>query len=1149
MRVFSKKIALLISSIIFSTTMIGCSAGGNCNTNVNPNPTITPSPNPTVTPSPEPGTLSLSITAPTQYPATIPVTAYLTITNTSETNAQNLFYAIPEATNLTGAIITVQNGADQPCLNIESGQSCTFPVEIAAGSHPGSFKVTATSGAEENTNNITVSLLDSFKSLFTNTTTLELTANIGLTDLPTNIETGANGITFLYDKIISTNTNDGTIKIAITAVVRSNAGDNFNTINLTDSNGNLLNFTVLSNNSGTGKTNLATNNVVTFLLNIPNTGEDNYSFYGQTAYNGNIINNGTEKHTIGLAKKGQGILQTQPTLFTLNANSNIGNYESQIITYTNIGDSDLSNLDFKIPSSVTMSKNTCTNIVLKPQLTSSNNSTCYIELLLNTGIGTSGNGEIVVTSNGGVAVPTISNYTYIGKNAESGVSITSNTNFDFTSNNIEASESKIITLTNLGDTPESNFVFTFNPNEYFSITSGGEQPCTLNSNTVTNVLPSKMSCTFVLTYTNATPNTNGNVKLNTTYMYNGNQTATAESITLNYATTAKLGTSFYLAGRHGQVGSLAGSNDINSYNYTETLYPKWSKNAIAYTKNGKYIAIGNHGDISLSTDGINWTTQYNSFGMLNSVAVSPLNGQIVAVGSDGRIVTSKDNGETWLTANSGTDRYLQAIAISPSGNMMVIAVNYYDSNAGTEYLTSTDGIAWTNNGLIPSGDSNFCNSGQTCQASSVYALGNESFIIGGNQIGTGSGYVTYTRDNGATWATFASLNYDPYQTTITSFTQNNLGTLIGVGNFYGYTITIPATGNTAATVTTEFNTQDYKILNSITTLPNGSFVAVGNVGYTYKISADGKTWTNVTTGSQNNDLENNLYGVISAGDKIIAIGSASIALNSPNTELSSWTYGQIIAGNPNKLTGVIWNNSESLGIMVGEKATIMTSSDLKEWTNQTSPEPTTDWNSVANNGSNYVIVGSKGQIAHSTNGINWTSTTSGGVKTLNNVSANTNGTFLAVGNSGFNTISTDNGVTWSAKSPLSKTLLASYIKGSKWLITGNNGSIFLSTDNGTTWNSQTSGVSVMLNAITQTASGTFVVVGNQGTILTSDDGINWVTRNSGVSTILNAVTVSSNGVLLATATAGEYLMSFDNGITWNSANNNWDTTIFGLIAY
>ena len=145
-------------------SLAACSGSGSCPPGQTPN-----------------GQLSLAITAPNQYPAGVAVTAYLTMTNTSTVDATNLYYAVPGATNYTGSNnITIQNGAgNNPCVNIAAGKSCTFPAQISANSHPGSFTVTATpNGSSQNSVSKLVSAVGS--NLGLQAGSLELTANIGL---------------------------------------------------------------------------------------------------------------------------------------------------------------------------------------------------------------------------------------------------------------------------------------------------------------------------------------------------------------------------------------------------------------------------------------------------------------------------------------------------------------------------------------------------------------------------------------------------------------------------------------------------------------------------------------------------------------------------------------------------------------------------------------------------------------------------------------------------------------------------------------------------------------------------------------------------------------------------------------------------------
>lgn len=472
--------------------------------------------------------ISLQLTAPNQYPAGIPVTAYLTLTNTSQVNATNLYYTIPDNTNYTGTTITVANGALQPCLNIAAGQSCTFPVELTNNpvSHPGSFTVTATPNGGPSQS----SKFDTFKSMLglQSSNTLTLTANIGLIDVPDNTAIGANGITFLYTKTIPANPNGDTL-LSIVGVVGSDAGDDFNTINLTDVNGNLINFEVTSPNSGTNKTNLKYGDVVSFLLKIP-AGSSSYKFYSQTMKNGVLVNQGDVINPITLKSQSQGILIVQPTDFSLSADNN---YESQVITFTNIGNGDISNFVITPPPAplVVIANNCSSNL---GSISSGKNS-CTYTVKSNAVPGVSGFGNISATSDGG---PAVSNYTYSGKNPVSGISLisTDNPTLTFVSDTESGTYSSQLILTNTGNVSESNFLFTLP--QYFSLSAGNTGvPCTINNNIVSNVLAHNGdSCTLTITYTNNIATSQNTSDLSVDYMYL-DKNAEPSSLGLTYQTT------------------------------------------------------------------------------------------------------------------------------------------------------------------------------------------------------------------------------------------------------------------------------------------------------------------------------------------------------------------------------------------------------------------------------------------------------------------------------------------------------------------------------------------------------------------------------------------------------------------------------------
>ena len=501
-----------LACLALSVLILGCNHGGQC-----ANCTKT-----------TPSSLTLTLTAPLQYPAVIATTAYLTMTNTSNTNATNLFYAIPTSTNYTGTTITVSNGSANPCLNIPAGKSCTFPVQIAAGSHPGSFAVTATSNATQ--------ALPKNSAMTTQTkpnlnATLTLNANIGLTALTTNPNDGANGITFLYSQTIAANISGATV-ISIVGVVNSATAGAFNAINLSDSHGNLLNFSVVSGNSGSGLTNLSNGSVVTFLLTIP-AGASSYQFYGQTLENGTLVAQGTIANPINLSTTTQGVLVVQPT----NANLSAPNYETQVLTYTNTGYGMVTNLVMPTPTApLTKVANTC-----GPSLAAG--ASCNYTIGSTAAAGTSGSVPFTATyNNGSATATTTTQLTYAGLNPLSGLQLASgdNPSLTFTTNTVNGSVSSQLTLLNSGNVSESNFVITLP--SYFGLSAGsGDNSCALSGNTVTTVLATHgASCNLTLTYTNASATAQTSANLTINYFFNG-AAAPQATVALTYQTIQAVG--------------------------------------------------------------------------------------------------------------------------------------------------------------------------------------------------------------------------------------------------------------------------------------------------------------------------------------------------------------------------------------------------------------------------------------------------------------------------------------------------------------------------------------------------------------------------------------------------------------------------------
>jgi hypothetical protein len=290
------------------------------------------------------GNLTLKIEAPTQYPAGVAVTAYLTMTNTSNINGTNLVYTVPSATNYTGVPITTDpNGAGQNCANIAAGASCTFTALIPAGSKPGSFTVLATP-------NGTQSAKSSLASLQANS--ISVTANLGLVDIP---NTNNEYYILPSDQTIQASSS-GTTTAYVSVLVKS-AGVGLNSLKLVDEAGANLSYVSL------GTPRYTVNSVNSYVVTIPagksiqhiqalsnvcttlNNGENNSSACSNDA-------------DVNLAQSGIGILAIQPNYFQMSESR-----ESQVVTLQNIGTGNITSLQLpQIAAPFSVLANTCSGI-------------------------------------------------------------------------------------------------------------------------------------------------------------------------------------------------------------------------------------------------------------------------------------------------------------------------------------------------------------------------------------------------------------------------------------------------------------------------------------------------------------------------------------------------------------------------------------------------------------------------------------------------------------------------------------------------------------------------------------------------------------------------------------------------------------------
>jgi photosystem II stability/assembly factor-like uncharacterized protein len=112
--------------------------------------------------------------------------------------------------------------------------------------------------------------------------------------------------------------------------------------------------------------------------------------------------------------------------------------------------------------------------------------------------------------------------------------------------------------------------------------------------------------------------------------------------------------------------------------------------------NGKFVAVGTGGTVLISTDGVSWSKAYMDSGTTNNLyGVTYGNDKFVAVGTGGTILTSS-TGQIWIQRISSTTQVLYDTIYA---NSIFVAVGAYGIT-----LYSTNGLSWTPGNSTTSND-------------------------------------------------------------------------------------------------------------------------------------------------------------------------------------------------------------------------------------------------------------------------------------------------------------------------------------------------------------------------------------------------------------------------------------------------------------
>jgi len=286
---------------------------------------------------------------------------------------------------------------------------------------------------------------------------------------------------------------------------------------------------------------------------------------------------------------------------------------------------------------------------------------------------------------------------------------------------------------------------------------------------------------------------------------------------------------FVAAGNNGSLFSGLISSIDGSVSWTPSgnTLPHNNLNAVTFN-NGKFLAVGDGGEILLSSDGTNWTVEPNA-DTHNLYAVSNIGLEFIAVGDSGTILTSSGGGVNW-TRSSPTTESLYGITY---GAGMLVAVGA----GGTFVYSSDNGATWQETTQHPAPLPDL-----------------KSVAYGAPQLA--ELYYLFTPQNGYT------LQTPP------------LATFVAAG--VNGTVLTSQDGIT-------WSTQNPIQSNSINAVTYGhEFVAVGDGGSIFT-SIDGLTWT---TTHNDSPLLPNLYTVLptfySGGQYANHFGYAAVGANGSN---------------------------------------------------------------------------------------------------------------------------------------------------------------------------------------------------------------------------------------------------------------------------
>lgn len=571
---------------------------------------------------------------------------------------------------------------------------------------------------------------------------------------------------------------------------------------------------------------------------------------------------------------------------------------------------------------------------------------------------------------------------------------------------------------------------------------------------------------------------------------------------------------------------------------------------------GWFVGVGNSGTVMVSNNGTTWSGVTVGSGVLRDVAQRP-SGSWVIVGASGVIALNTNPNPSlgsWVTQTSGTTQQLSHVIWHSPGNVFIAGGN------SASLRSSPDGITWTARAV-----------GSIAQNIHDLRTNGTAALVTFNNTGS-IGSTT----NGTTWTELTNAFIGDGSTSTSSITFNPTG---GTFLIYGNGNTSCEVNSTGTTVTRRLsgsqnanwgrvyydNFRDRYIV-----MPGPDNISTSNPRVFSISKANGISAVNTGTTANTN----NVFGCAFNATTAVIVGGFSTGAAWTTTDYQTYTARTTTLTGATSLRDVLWVQSLSLFVAVGNNCTIITSPDGITWTNRSPLSGTAAFGNLRTivwTGSRLLTSGTNTTWT-STNGTTWTldsicgicgrsdllkeggdgfvyagySRTSDGIAwnypttiagPTSKPPAVSGGTLVCPSNGG-RILRSTNYATWSSVQTASTQVfnaVATSGTTSRWVVVGTTGAVLTSDDGGASWTIRTSNTTNQLSDVIWTGTA-FIACGSNGTIIRSTDGITWSTIPSGQTAAYTCLSYNpTNNIILATPnTNGPVLSSSNHGASFTA---------------